>query len=243
MVNAETASLNGWVPQKGSANELTGADGSPIRCFGTVQADLSIELNQVTKTVHAIKIIIAENLCNELIIGMAILEWLNNLVDPANRCLSFRPKPRNVTALKSELVPAQSQKVNEAQAPDNVVGPVQTVPFNVGDSSSLVANSIDEVSEGRVSWLIINLYNDDKLVKAARPLAYYEVLHNQFETNMLHVNLTMEIGQTHSFVTTRDLNESQLADLSVLLSRNREAFSTNDELGCTDSLEHDIELV
>lgn len=239
LINAETASLNSLVP-KGPALSLTGADSSPITCHGHVSANLTITVDQITKTAESARFVVAENLCAEVILGLDMLGWLRILVDAETSCIIFKPEPKNLDIRTQETIPARSQMVVSAVVPHDLSGTIQTIPFNTGDIGIMVANSIDEIHNNQVHCLVTNLDVKAKTLKIGQTLASYEIL---TAGNNLTVNTTMQVGDTPSYVTVgNNLTESQRNQLRELISKHKEAFSTLGELGCTTALEHDIEL-
>lgn len=239
LINSEMSSLNGWIPQ-GPIPELAGADNSIIKCYGCVKLDCKITLNHITKEAKSVRFTVTENLCADAIIGLGLLGWFKILIDPENKSLVFKQDSKNLTTETPEILPPRSQKIISAVVPYGIVGSIQTVPFDGGRPDLMIANTIDEVKQGRIKCLIINLDNRPKELNRGWPLASYE----QLVTEQLRVNSTMEIADTQSFVTVGDqLDENQLTELRGVLEQNKAAFSIDGELGCTNALEHDIELI
>jgi len=163
LVNAETASLNGWIPT-GPAPQLASAENTQMRSFGLVNVDLTIEIGDTVKTAQKGKFPVIENLCYELILGMDMLRWLQITIDPASLSLSFKTTCKNVCVARPVAIPPRCQKVVRAQVPNNLRGVIQTNPFNRDDDSLLVANAISEIQEGEVDCLVINLGIKEKFL-------------------------------------------------------------------------------
>jgi len=236
---SEIASINAWVP-KGPAPDLTTADNCKMRCHGRVKIDLTIAIGSVTEEAKDANIIVADSLCQDLIIGMDLLKPLRVLVDAEDKTIVF--KGENL-APEIEVIPLRAEKVIWKEGPPRLVGAVQTIPFTTGDPSLIVANSIDTIKNGTVRCLIINLDTEPKHINRRMEIATFEPLETSANGKTFQVNAAMQVVDTNEFVNVgEDLNDEQVNELKQLLNEYKSAFSIDGSLGCTNLVEHDIEL-
>ena len=106
----------------------------------------------------------------------------------------------------------------------------------------MMAHSISQPIKGSISCLVANV--SDKLVKLRRgdKIGTYENLHYDEGTNEI-LNLVAKIAPDEFIKIGEGLNEKQINQLKDLLESRRQAFSMNGSIGCTDLVEHKIELL
>lgn len=240
LINSEVATMNNLVP-KGPSLHLSGANSMPIKCYGHVSADLAISIDDITKTAKRANLAVAEHLCAEIIIGLDMLKWLRILVDAGTLSVIFKPEPKNIDVAVPRIIPSRSQVVVNAVVPTGLTGAVRTIPFNLGYNDLLVANPIDTIKGNQVRCLVTNLDIKPKTLNLGDTLTSYEIIPSQ--ENDTRTNAVMQVGHSDAYVTIGDnLSEDQIEQPKCVLDMHQEAFSLFGELGCTNALEHDIEL-
>lgn len=225
---------------KARSYDLVGAGSTPVECLGHCTVPLSIRFGSVEKSAN-IRLVVVKNLCVPTLLGLDVMKWFRITVSPG-RFVAFENEKKGVRLIGDADIPAWSQKTVVAYAGKNLENKeVLVKPFKLCPSL-IVANSVSAVSDGKIECLIANISDKDKTILNDTQLASCEVLINH--DGLLFSGAVLPVKGTDTVVKVGDsLNETQRDELHSLICNHIDAFSVAGELGSTNIIEHDIELL
>lgn len=167
------------------------------------------------------------------------------LVDAATNTWRFkRSRVSNIIELADDTtIRPRSQQMVRGRI-NMVEGNVIVSPYPFSASVS-VAFTVDSVKSGMLNLWVANSDVSPVHLHAGQKMATIESLTAQGQKqDPISTNLAVLIGSFSETVKfSDDLNDKQIKDLTELISKYYEAFSLDGKLGCTNVLEHSVELV
>jgi len=194
------------------------------------------------ETMHKFPVVV--NSCAPLVLGLDLIRSKRLRIDPdQKRALTFRKGVFKTGMRPVEAVVLRKRSVSIVQAEVQTDATlIATVPFTF-DPNLMVANSINQVNNGKISVAILNSDDRDVLVKRGQQIACFEVISEPENRHPASrsVNALLALEQTDEVVEIGDnLDEEQVSNLRELFVRNKDAFAARGKIGFTTSEEHHI---
>lgn len=250
LIETQLASKIGLTIEKGDCSLFTAAS-TLLTTKGFATADIKIHLGWVRKSAK-IRLVVSDSLVWPLILGVDYLSLFRidvSLGFPHR--LSFRNERNGVVTCQPIILPPHSQNLcdlilEKERCPEEIL--IKPINFKIG---VLVAYSVSSVNHNVTQCLVANTTRKPILIEAGTQIAGFEELvsdNSSMSGDSIHdlVASTRELVITDSNETVKigfQLEESQVTELIELIKTHISAFSIKGELGETNVLEHDIELV
>lgn len=236
----ERIALDGKWEITGPIPNLEGAGNNSLNARGIAKVNIEITIGKRTKAALVLVAIVA-NFGLEMVIGLELLTLFRCTVDCEDEKINFKKNGNKLAILAAETteIHPRSQTIIEANA--DTIGTIMSIPSSK-KQGLIVANSLSNVTSNRTKLLVCNTSNKTIKLDGGEQLCRYE----KYEPNNTtpNVNVALEIeGIDTKFNAGNQLDRNQTKQLCSLLSEHRDAFVTNDKIGVTDAIYHDIELV
>lgn len=243
VISEHVANTHGWDVGP-VVQPLSGAGGEKLNCVGSATMKVELTLGHYTKSIDY-KITVVKGLAEQALVGLDLMDAFDVIIHTKKRLLSFDQnsvKP-GVSLARNETVPARTMRIVPTII--NAIGTALTIPSGSYEDSILVANSISSIESNRAEAVLLNYGEQPIELAAGKQIANYELLDSPRVSESLEaVRAIVPLAKTQETICIGDqLWPEQVKQLNMLLSRHLEAFSINGEIGCTDLVQHSIELI
>lgn len=242
VIDSKVVLENGW--KLGPIIEpLSGAGGEPLKCVGSVELDIEITINKISKsTRHVVSVV--SDLAEPMILGLELMDMFDIVISAKKKRILFEPSSTRpgISLIKQEIVPPKSIKVVQARA--LTVGTIMAVPLDLG-GEVMVGNTVDETDTNVVNLLLMNSGHRKVTLEANTQVATYESVDDQQRNEKrCKVMATFKLDQTDEVIRVgNQLTDEQVDEITNLINQYAAAFSVNGSLGLTSAAEHHIELL
>lgn len=240
VVSLKIAKQFNW-PIFGTPPKLVTADNKPMKSYGFISAKITMTIGKVKKFVQH-RVAVIENLNFDFILGLQLLRLFNLIIECGHNNLSFHKNNNTKGVVVNNTQLLKPRTITDVEATASVVGTILFRPMGDYNENLMVANSVNVVENKPFLIKAINFGNKDIILNNNFKIGYFELID---DNNIESINAIIQITENcEDFVTVGDqLSLNQLNDLKWLFKRYLNIFSINGELGTTNLIQHNIQLI